>query len=1187
VYEAWDRRERTLIAVKVLERTHAEAVLAFKREFRELVDMRHPNLVALRELLFEEGQWLLCMELVQHACDVVTFTRKQTSSDVIGHFDEARVRYVFSQTVEALRTLHAAGKVHRDIKPSNIRVTPEGRAVLIDFGLISQAGVSDSNIAGTLLYMAPEQSLGDPLSSAADYFGLGMVLYEALTGSTPFLGSSIDIMMQKQKGPAQAPHSIDSTIPEALSTLCMQWLDPRAEARPTGEQALRVLRDEQSAEMLRQSYTPLPLGVSAQAPAFVGRGHELSRLAEAFARAKAGSLSTIVVSGESGVGKTRLVRTFMDRLRVSEERALVLQSRCYENETLSYKALDGIIDALGRELRRLPDDTCRALLPRRAGLLPLIFPILDRVPALLELSENASGASDPVSLRNLVFGALRELLVRLSDYRPLVLFIDDLQWADAESMDVLAELLRPPNAPGLLLIIASRPADSCTTVVQRGVALIREADERSQTVDVACLPHDRAIDLALSLMGESNEAWAELIAREAEGHPLFVELLVRHSEDVGEALTLERAILERMRRIDESARRLLELCCVAGVPLARSTLQELCDTDEAFVAQLAVLHVARLVRTSRIANSEHIEPFHDRIRTTVTSSLSVDRTRALHRRIALALESQPNADRERVATHWHKAGAFERAARFAVLAGDQAHEALAFRKAGRMYRWALENAPELRGRRELSIKLAEALANAGSSSEAADLFLEASKDASAGEAIELRRRAAELFYQTGRLEAGHAVADELLKSLGLSLPRTKAQALRRMGWVALKRKLRSTRFEPRPRSAISHEELVRVDVLWSVASTLSPLEHFTGAALQCEHYQYALSAGEPSRAAQALAMDAFGKIFMGRRSGIIEAFAQPRELARAAGRPDVRALVDYLDGCARGMLGEWDDSMALLDTAERVFVEECTGVAWLLGTTRTTQLAALFNLGLWQELAQRYPRTVLYAEERGDPYLRAQTLLTCAFAYHLMHDRIDRAKTALAEALSSEARVGIAVFQHWHADLSIGVYGGDEDAYARALRDYGKLKSSGCMRMPGVELNARLRHGLVALAQVRSRTSDPLALLRVAEGEAARLAHGAAHESSHVASSELLWAAILDTRGKPAQAIDHFEVAEVIARKKRRHLLADVARVRRGQLQGGEVGQQLVTEVSLRLQREGVRKPLAFLDAMLPGILQR
>ena len=234
VYEAFDRDRSARVALKLLRDGEGAALYRFKREFRALADVSHPNLVALDELLSDGGYWFFTMELVR-GVPVVAYVRPSDGLDGAGEphgnqqgrLSETRLRSSLGQLADALNAIHRLGIVHRDIKPSNVLVTAKGRVVVLDFGLVSEhpIGTLDSDtsvgdvgvILGTPAYMAPEQATSDPVTPAADWYSVGVVLYQALTGRLPFIGQSGDVLEAKRWSTPPPPRELVPDTPEDLS----------------------------------------------------------------------------------------------------------------------------------------------------------------------------------------------------------------------------------------------------------------------------------------------------------------------------------------------------------------------------------------------------------------------------------------------------------------------------------------------------------------------------------------------------------------------------------------------------------------------------------------------------------------------------------------------------------------------------------------------------------------------------------------------------------------------------------------------------------------------------------------------------------------------------------------------------------------------------------------------------------
>jgi serine/threonine protein kinase len=231
VYEGRDRATGERVALKTLHDLDGQALYRLKNEFRQLHGLDHDNLVRLRELVGERDQWYLVMDFVD-GNDIVTHVRGRSSAadpstvdgkgltpppgDEAGNGDAAPdlvldydlIRSLLLQVASGLQTLHDASCVHRDVKPSNIMVGSDGRAKLLDFGLVWRPLGIDStegSIVGTVAYMAPEQALGMRVGPSADCYALGVVLFELLTGRLPHSGPLMTLIMAKQApAPARA-----------------------------------------------------------------------------------------------------------------------------------------------------------------------------------------------------------------------------------------------------------------------------------------------------------------------------------------------------------------------------------------------------------------------------------------------------------------------------------------------------------------------------------------------------------------------------------------------------------------------------------------------------------------------------------------------------------------------------------------------------------------------------------------------------------------------------------------------------------------------------------------------------------------------------------------------------------------------------------------------------------------------
>ncbi|MBX3248045.1 MAG: protein kinase [Myxococcales bacterium] len=1222
VWRAYDRERRQLVALKQLRTLAPDALFRFKAEFRALQDLNHPNVVHFHELFEDEGRWFFTMELVEGVellewVGVSATTRHQTAVTQVGlgrqlaraegtpraidrgsiqlpstndpsgiaeasppAFDEDRIRRAFVQLAGALAALHGEGLVHRDVKPSNVRVTPEGRVVLLDFGLVTPTSSDEAAIVGTPAYMAPEQCRGAAVGAEADAYAFGVVLYEALTGRLPLAGTAIRLLLLKQSALAPRVRSRAPHVSEELDVLVAALLDPDPAARPTLLDARRRLGPSSS----RPGTSPTP------EPPFLGRDRELDELRARWADVRRGAFQAAVVEGESGVGKSSLVDAFTREL--AETGAHVLQGRCYERETVPYKAFDGVVDALSALLRRLDDETVAASLPTRVGLLPLVFPVLGQVPAISLAPPPSVEGLDVLQLRDSALGALRELLAGLARRLPIVLVVDDLQWSDEESLRVLDELAFASEPPPLLLLTTVRPLDG---ECPRSVALALQklaAREGNLRLSLTGLADEDARGLVERLLqlGEGAGLDVDEITAQAQGHPLFLAELVRHVQRSmlrgrRTRVDLDEALRERVLDLPPALRELLSSICLATRPLPREVVFDLAGGDDEGDRAVKTLRVARLVRASRRGDEGTLEPFHDRVRGATVAVLGEERARALHTRLARVIERRRPEDAESLYAHCRGAGERVRAAEHALVAGRRAAASLAFHRAAQLLSDALElaagDAPIDRPR--VRVELADALRHAGRGAEAAAIYEAAVADADTpDEARRLRLLATQTYLQSGRLDTGMRLASEVLEAVGVSLSQSRNTSLASM--LYHRACLRLTRLEPPPALG-SRDEVVRLDTVGTVGTVLSMVDFIRGAELQARALRLALRFGDRERFVRALATEA---AVTGctedppmRRAGAMLARAQ-RE-ADASGDPYLRAFVALSQASAElahYRFRETHDHAAFADALLR---EHCSGVPWELSTAHHLLGMSAWNLGRYRSLAERAPRWVREARERSDLYGTTTITTSSMFALAIAEDRPDEGIEAVHAAMAEWAQPPFQI-QHYFEMQSLTdleIYAGrGRAAHERQVRDWPAFRRSLLPTMPTMRFLMLSSRARAALARARDDASERAALVAAASKDL-KAARRAMRQPVNTAMADQIEAEVHAARGDRARAEAALTAAIGGLRASEMLGFAAAAALRLGVLRADE---REIAEAEGELLALGVRAPRKYAWLRGPGV---
>ncbi len=1199
VYEAFDREQGLPVALKTVRSLEPDAVRSFKREFRALTDFVHPNLVSLYELFSAGDQWFFTMELVDGvdfmsyvrpgfragadetlnisiiSDDLYGSTASQGSAsgmvavepDIRGELSLDRLRAAIEQIVVAVGAMHESHILHRDLKPSNILVDAADRLVVLDFGLAAELAARRHGRQrvriGTPAYMAPEVAAGIETTPACDWYAVGCLLYEALTGRVPFLGTPRQILAAKRMQPARDVRELASDAPDDLAELCMALLRTEPSHRPT----LMAVRKA--------------LGIRAGATGrsrFVGRQDELAALESHITHVLPGAPRAVVVTGPSGMGKSVLVDQFVADIRDDVD-VRVFSGRCYERESVPFKALDELVDDVAAHVGSLSAADRARLQPEYDAALMRVFPSFEGMfertsPLRLEAGE----------LRRRAGLALRELLSSLTEDAFVVLSIDDVQWGDADSAAMLVDLFQPPDAPGVFVLATLRP-EGRNSPVPEAIEELARMGVATGEVEVGPLSEEVARNM---LAGRVPEALMPTVLSEARGTPFLLDALARHVHEVRgregaatatDGISVAGIVRSRMEGLPDAAQRLLEIIAVAGRPLSREILRDAAQLrgDHAAVSHLVRSH---LVRSMGMPGNERVVTYHDRVRETVVEDLAD--TTSIHRSLAEAMDAR-GYDAERRYVHHREAGNRELARDLAVEAAENAADGLAFAHAAGLYEEAMAlgatgwDVHEARAR---------ALVAAGRPFDAAEAYLRASELRVDGQGdgdaeldrIELHRQAAEQFLAGGHTDRGVAEMRRVLEVFGLSLAASPNTALARFLWNRSRLWFRGLKYTLR--DDVPRAELLEVDTLWSVSSGLSIIDTIRATDFQVRHLIRALEVGEPWRICRALALEGgfavteSPKNFDKSEKILNDAHA----IAVTLDRPHGRAIVELQRGIRNFLVSRWPDCCEALERAETL-LRECRDVTWELSQHITFYVDALSLRGDWGRLRRIVGPRLTEAKQNGNLQLTHYLQYAQAVFVRIAEDDPDSGLAAMEATFRERSQHGYTYVDWWRSmglSLLHGYKGDSQRAWEVWEADWPALNSSLLLRVDVMNVPARYHRARLALACHRDRGDG--AMLTLARKEAGILGRSAS--SWGPALARFVEGLVYQHRGRSDDALAALVDAENRLLEIDMRLHAFSARFRRGQWTR-DVG--LTASAQAELSALGIADPERFVDLFAPA----
>jgi tetratricopeptide (TPR) repeat protein len=707
VWRALDTHLARPVAIKLLSTAGLadEARSRLLREARLAARLNHPNVVTVFDAAQDGDNSFIVMELVEGSS---LFKRPPESI--------ASLKDVGLQICSALEHAHSHGIVHRDLKPENILLTSEGVAKLMDFGLarsLASRMTSEGTVTGTVFYLAPEQALGRPVDGRADLYSLGVMLYEWTAGRLPFeAGDALGIISQHLYAPIVPPSTFRPEIPAQLEAVILRLLqkDPKDRCASAANAALELGRVKtdgagEAAEVAERSAAPADLERLARGR-LVAREVELKELRQLWQACLAGEARLGMISGEPGVGKTRLAYEMVTGARL--QGAVVLQGGCYEYEAATPYL--PFVEALRAWVHEQNQENLKAFLGGTAADLARLAPEIDSMMG--PLSQPPSLSPNEERLR--LFDSLTRLCSRLAGPRGLLIFLDDLHWADQGSLQLLHYLLRHLQGEKVMVLACYREIELGRTHPLADAIVQWNKEHLMRRIPLDRLTKGETREMLQALF--QDEVTSEFLAAihaETEGNPFFIEEVVKALIDSGavyrkdgrwervstEALAVPQSVKEaigrRISRLSENCLDVLHAASAVGKTFGFGDLLPLFN-DENWL--LDALDEARNAQLIHDMGRESFAFTHDKIREVLYEELNPIRRRRLHQRIGEALEAAGAAQDDRVqdlAHHFALSGDLDRGFRYALAAAGHAQSVFALEAASDLLLSAVECAKGL------------------------------------------------------------------------------------------------------------------------------------------------------------------------------------------------------------------------------------------------------------------------------------------------------------------------------------------------------------------------------------------------------------------------------------------------------------------------------------------------------------
>lgn len=1038
VYRAHDSTLNRDVALKLMSNTDlgAEGRARLLNEAQTVAQLDHPNIVTVFDAGEHEGKPYIVMQLVEGG---TLHEHRPADLDEILH--------IVKQVCAALEYAHQRGVIHRDLKPENVALSEDGTTKLMDFGLarsVASRMTSEGNIVGTVFYMAPEQAMGQELDGRADLYALGVMLYELTTGELPFVDENpIAVITQHINSPVVPPRAKREDLPGYVDNLILKLLEKDPKDRPESAAAVLAILEspEEAEESLRERKELFVLDRIVRGR-IVGRQDEYEEARALWHEVTNGSGQTLLISGEPGIGKTRLMREVVTQSEVSGGRALVGEASAESNTP--YGAFAQMVrDALDPQSKNdveLPDFVLDDVLDLAPDLRPY-YPDIKPNPKL-----------DPESEQTRLLENMVAFCSAFSEDSPLLLVLDDAHWADSSSIAMFQHLARRTKGRPIMMLATYREIELREARPFNEMLLELNRQRIGTRIKLARLDKEETHAMLEAIFNdEITSEFLDGIYRETDGNPFFIEEVCRTLVESGklyfedgewhrpsmEELEIPQgiqvAVESRLTKLPEDAQETLRMAAVMGREFDYEVLIKASEFDEdTIIDAIELADRAQMVQEGR--EDTLYEFVHALVPQSIRESTHRLRLRKLHKRAATAYEAVQPENYESLAYHYSEGGDDSKALHYYILAGERALANYANQDAENHFTAALNLTDNDEDQAMLLAQLGKAQARLSRPAESVetwrksiDLYLRLENP---DQAAELYARSARASWENGDTQGGLEICRQGLVALegaedGPGLARLFSEMARACYFNGVRDELEQ--YADRALELAEQFDLpaVKADSLITLATfkgSGSPdaIPMLEEAVRIAESADLVREAGRGYNNLGVLQGD------QGNYSAAIENYRNSVELARRTGQ--VSGQVFYFNNVIWsqilvGQVREAEEGYAALEPLLDQIPDPELGAR----IVRDSRGFYLFQKGEFEAAEQLTDRSILECTEANDLYNLLGALNGKSFILSI-GGNVQEADGVIKQAIEVAEKLGEGEFQHLFASIAASVQGDVERA---------------------------------------------------------------------------------------------------------------------------------------------------------------